>query len=161
MSIISLVKRSILAMSFALPMLAAVPAQAQGDGPLSTCLEQSGREAAAFEACLVQHQEELQALYNLPADWLAQVHAYVQAHPEAWDRLEDVADRLENRRDRAENARDRHEDWLDQREDQRDDQVNLEDILDRREDVRDRAEDRLDRREGVRDRIENRWGRRR
>ncbi len=161
MSIISYVKRSVLAMSFALPLLATVPAQAQGDGPLSACLEQSGREAAAFEACVIQHQEELHALYNLPADWLARMHAYLQAHPEGWDRLEDVADRLENRRDRAENARDRHEDWLDEREDQRDDQVNLEDIFDRREDVRDRAEDRVDRREGVRDRIENRWDRRR
>jgi len=159
-SIISLVKRSILAMSFALPVLAAVPAQAQGDGPLSNCLEQSGREAAAFEACLIRHQQELQALCDLPADWPAQVHAYLRAHPEAWDRLEDVADRLENRWDRAENTRDRHEDWLDEREDQRDDQVDLEDIFDRREDVRDRAEDRVDRREGVRDRIENRWDRR-
>jgi len=160
MSIIPLVKRSILAMSFVLPVLAAVPAQAQGDGPLSTCLEQSGRETAAFDACLIQHQEELQALYNLPADWPAQVHAYLRAHLEAWDQLEDVADRMENRRDRAENTRDRHEDWLDQREDQRDDQVNLEDLFDRRKDVRDRAEDRSDRREGVRDRIENHWDRR-
>ena len=160
MSIIVSVKGSFLAMSFALPLLAAVPAQAQGYGPLRTCLEQSGREAEALKACLVQHQEELRALYDLPADWVARVHAHLQAHPQAWDRLKDVVDRVEDTRVRAENVRDRHEDRLDTREDRRDDRMDLEDVFDRREDVRDHAEDRLDRREDVRDRIEIRWDRR-
>jgi len=153
MSIILSLKRSFLAMSFALPLLAAVPAQAQGDRPLSTCLEQSGREAEAFKTCLIQHQEELRALDDLPADWATRVLAHLQSHPEAWDRLE-------NTRDRAENVRDRHEDRLNTREDQRDDQVDLEDVFEPREDVRDRAEDRVDRREGVRDRAEDRVDRR-
>lgn len=156
MSMISLLKRSLIATSFLLPMLAAVPAQAQGDGPLSTCLEQSGRRAAAFEACLIEHQEELQALYDLPADWVQRLRAYLEAHPLAWDRIEDLADRLENRRDRAENARDRREDRLDRREDRQDDELDLEDLFDRREDVRDRREDRRDWRENARDRFENR-----
>jgi len=78
MSIILSLKRSFLAMSFTLPLLAAVPAQAQGDGPLSTCLERSGREAEALKACLIQHQEERQALYDLPADWAARVHPHLQ-----------------------------------------------------------------------------------
>ncbi|MCJ7677813.1 MAG: hypothetical protein MUO35_08840 [Anaerolineales bacterium] len=170
MSIILSVKRSFLAMSFALPLPTAFPAQAQGDGPLSTCLERSGREAEALKACLIQHQEELRALYDLPADWATRVLAHLRSHPEAWDRLEDVVDRLEDTQVRAENVRDRHEDRLGTREDRRDDRVDLEDVFDRREDWLETREDRhgdtvdledvFDRREDVRDRIENRWDRR-
>jgi hypothetical protein len=143
MSILSFMKRSVLALAFTLSLLAAAPAQAQGDGPLSTCLEQSGRRAAAFEACLIERQQEFRNLCDLPADWTQQVHAYIETHPQAWDRLEDLADGLENRCDRAADARDRREDRLD-----------------RREDVRDRREDRRDRREDVCDRLENRQDRR-
>ncbi len=160
MSIMSYVRRTVLALAFTLPWLAAVPAQAQGDGPLSACLEQSGRQAEAFEACLIEHQQALLEWYDLPADWARQVRARIEAHPEAWDRLEDFADRLENRHDRAENQRDRREDRLDRREDRQDDERNLEDLFDRREDVRDRREDQRDRRENARDRFENRWDRR-
>jgi hypothetical protein len=160
MSIMSLVRRSVLALAFTLPGLSAIPAQAQGDGPLCTCLEESGRQPAALEACLIENQDELQEEYDLPADGAQRVHAYVEAHPQAWDRWEDLADRRENRRDRAENRRDRREDRLDRREDQQDDELDLEDLFDRREDVRDRREDRRDRRENARDRIENRWDRR-
>ena len=160
MSVTLSARRLLLALAFTASLGATVPVQAQGDGPLSACLEQAGREAAAFEACLREHQAELEELYGLSAGWLDRLLGYVQAHPEGWDHFEDLADQLENRRDQAENARDRREDWLDKREDRNDDQVNLEDWFDRREDVRDRAEDRLDRREGVRDRVENRWDRR-
>jgi len=160
MSIMSFVRRSVLALAFTLPWLAAIPAQAQGDGPLSACLEQSGRQAEAFEACRIEHQQELSEQYDLPADWAQRVHAYIEAHPQAWDRWEDLADRRENRRDRAENQRDRREDRLDRREDRQDDELDLEDLFDRREDVRDRREDRGDRRENARDRLENRWDRR-
>ena len=160
MSIVSYLRRSVLALAFILPCLAAVPAHAQGDGPLSTCLEEAGRQPATLEACLIEHQQELQEGYGLPADWAQQVRASLEAHPEAWDRLEDFADRLENRRDRAEDARDRQEDRRDRREDRLDDERDLEDLFDRREDVRDRREDRRDRRENARDRIENRRDRR-
>ncbi len=115
MSILSYVRRSVLVLAFTLPWLAAGPAHAQGDGPLTTCLEESGRQPAALEACLIEHQQELLELYDLPADWAQRMHANLEAHPEAWDRLEDLADRLENRRDHAENARDRREDRLDRR----------------------------------------------
>ena len=138
MSIMSYVRRSVLALAFSLPWLAAIPAHAQGDGPLSTCLGQSGRQPAALEACLVEHQQELLELYNLPADWAQRVRATIEAHPEVWDRLEDFADRLENRRDRAEDARDRQEDRLDRREDRLDDERDLEDLFDRRENRWDR-----------------------
>ena len=40
MSIMSYVRRTVLALAFTLPWLAAVPAHAQGDGPLSACLEE-------------------------------------------------------------------------------------------------------------------------
>ena len=135
-------------MSFALPLLAAVPAQAQGDGPLSTCLERSGREAEALKACLIQHQEELRALYDLPADWARRVLAHLRSHPQAWDRLKDVLDRLEDTQVRAEKVRDRHEDRLDTRKDRRHDPVDLEDVFDRREDVRGRIENPRGRRHG-------------
>jgi len=160
MGMIPFVKRSVMAVSFVLSTLAVVPAQAQGDGPLSACLEQSERQAAALEACLIEHQQEFLELYDLPADWAQRLHAYFATHPEAWDRLEDLADRLENLVDRAENTRDRREDRLDRHEDRQDDELDLEDLFDRREDVRDRREDRGDRRENARDRRENRWDRR-
>jgi hypothetical protein len=160
MSIMSYVRRTVLALAFTLPWLAAVPAHAQGDGPLSTCLEESGRQPAALEACLIEHQDELQEGYGLPADWAREVRASLEVHPEAWDRLEDFADRLENRRDRAEDARDRQEDRRDRGEDRLDDERDLEDLFDRREDMRDRREDQRDRREDARDRRENRWDRR-
>lgn len=151
---------SVLAALFPLLILVPAPALAQGDGPLSTCLAQAAGDAAAFEACLIERQDELADVYNLPADWRARIHDYLAAHPGAWDELEDIADRLENRWDRAENRYDRREDWIDRYEDRHDDQVDLEDVFDRREDVRDRAENRWDRRENTRDRIENRWDRR-
>ncbi len=153
MSIMSYVRRSVLALAITLPWLAAVPAHAQGDGPLSSCLEESERRPAALEVCLIEHQQELQEGYGLPADWAQQVRATLEAHPEAWDRVEDFADRLENRRDRAENERGRREDRLDRREDRHDGELNLEDLFDRREAVRDRRKD-------ARDQFENRWDRR-
>lgn len=79
MSIIPCVRRNVLAASFPLPLLAAFPAQAQGDGPPSMYLEKAGREAAEFEACVIEHHAELQALYDLSADWAAR--------SQAWDRL--------------------------------------------------------------------------
>jgi len=157
MSIISMVRRSVLALALTLPWLASVPAHAQGDGPLSACLEQSGRQAEVLEACLVEHQQELLERYDPPADGAQRVHAYIEAHPHAWDRLEDLIGRLENRRDRADDQRDRREDRLDRREDRLDDKRDLEDLFDRREDVRDQREDRRDRRENARDRLATRW----
>ena len=154
------IAQSILATLVPLLILVPAPAMAQGEGPLSACLAQAAGDAEAFEACLIENQDELIDLYNLPADWQARIHDYRAANPGAWDELENTADRLENRWDRAENRRDRREDWIDRAEDRGDDAVNLEDPIDRREDVRDRAEDRWDRRENVRDRIENRWDRR-
>jgi len=156
MSILNLVRRSVLAAPLALSLLAAVPAHAQGQGPLEACLDAADGQAEAFEACLLDHASELEAEYGLPAGWRARLHDYLQSHPIDWDQLEDLADVLENRWDRAENVRDRHENRIDVWEDRHDDQVDLEDVFDRREDRRDRAEDRWDRREGVRDRIENR-----
>lgn len=144
------------------PVLALIPtpALAQGDGPVGDCLASAAGDASAFEACLVEHQDDLAVLYDLPSDWQARLHAYLAAHPGGWDELEDLVDRFENRRDRFENRRDRREDVIDRLEDRRDDRVDLEDVFDRREDARDRLEDRRDGREGVRDRIENRWDRR-
>jgi len=141
-------------------ILVPAPALAQSDGPLCACLAQAAGDADAFEACLIEHQDELADLYNLPADWQARIHDYLAAHPGAWDELEDLADRLENHWDRAENRRDRWENWIDRTEDRHDDQTDLEDLFDRREDLRDRTENRWDRRENARDRIENRWDRR-
>lgn len=145
------------------PVLAVIPApaSAQGDGPLGACLASAAGDATALEACLVEHQDDLAALYDLPADWRARLRAYLAAHPGRWDEVEDLVDHFENRRDRLENRWDRREDVIDRREDRRDDQVDREDVFDRREDARDRLEDLRDRREGVRDRIENRWDRRR
>lgn len=153
------ITRSVLAALFPLLILVPTPALAQGEGPLSTCLAQAAADTAAFEACLVEHQDELAELYNLPADWRTRIHDYLAAHPGDWDELEDIADRLENRWDRAESHRDRWENRFDRYEDRHDEEVDLEDLFDRREDVRDRAENRWDRREGARDRIENRWDR--
>ena len=160
MKIIPMVKRCILAAPLALSLLTAAPAFAQGDGPFSQCLEEFAGQADAFEACLIEHEVELQASYDLPADWMSRLHAYLQAHPDGWDRIEDVGDRLENSWDRRENVRDRHENWIDTWEDRHDDDTNLKDVFDRLEDARDRAENRWDRRENARDRIENRWDRR-
>jgi len=109
MPIISMVRRSVLALALTLPWLASVPAHAQGDGPLSACLEQSGRQAEVLEACLVEHQQELLERYDLPADGAQRVHAFIEAHPHAWDRLEDLFDRREDVRDQREDRRDRRE----------------------------------------------------
>jgi len=144
MPIISMVRRSVLALALTLPWLASVPAHAQGDGPLSACLEQSGRQAEVLEACLVEHQQELLERYDLPADGAQRVHAFIEAHPHAWDRLEDLIGRLENRRDRADDQRDRREDRLDRREDRLDDECDLEDLFGRRENARDRLATRWD-----------------
>lgn len=160
MKFVPWMKGFVLAAPLAISLLTATPALAQGKGPFATCLAQFRGQVDAFEACLVEHEAELQSAHNLPADWLSRLHDYLAAHPNGWDRIEDIADALENRWDRREAGRDRHENWLDVWEDQHDEQVDLEDLFDRLEDVRDRAENRWDRHEGVRDRIENRWDRR-
>jgi chromosome segregation ATPase len=146
----------------------------QPPGPLTVCLSTAGQEAAAFEQCLEEHAQELEAIFDLPEDWLAQVHQTIASNP-AWrdhyagipDQVEDRLDRRENARDRRENlidrredVRDRAEDRRDRREDRNDDVLDREDIFDRREDRRDLHEDRRDQRENRADRFENRWDRR-
>ena len=55
----------------------------QPPGPLTHCLSTAGQEAAAFEQCLEEHAQELEAIYALPEDWLSEVHQYIASHP-AW-----------------------------------------------------------------------------
>jgi hypothetical protein len=160
MKIMPVVRGCILAAPLALAVWTTVPALAQGEGPFAACLQEYRGEVEAFEACLAEHAAELEASFPLPAGWRSRLHDFLQAHPEGWDRIEDIADRLEDRRDRAENARDRREDRIDAWEDRHDTETDLEDVFDRLEDRRDRAENRWDRRENVRDRLEDWWDRR-
>ena len=143
-------------------------------GPLTSCLSIVGQDALAFEDCLAEQQDALQAAYGLPQGWLAEIHSYLEDNP-AWrgefatlaDRLEDhfdrresVRDRDENRLDHRENVRDRREDRWDRLADRNDEVLDMEDLFDRREDRRDSKEDRTDQRENQLDRFENRWDRR-
>jgi len=160
MKLIPMVERCILAAPLALSLLTAALAHAQGDGPFDRCLEESAGPADAFEACPIEHEAELQAPDAPPADRISRRHASLQAHPDGWDRIEDMGDRLENHLDRREYVRDRLENGIDTWEDRHDDETDLEDEFGRLEDARDRSENHWDRREYVRDRLENRWDRR-
>ncbi|MCJ7513018.1 MAG: hypothetical protein MUO23_08615 [Anaerolineales bacterium] len=67
-------------------LLAAVTPPAPGQPlpettrPLRDRLSIAGRDAAAFEQCLTDHQAALDATHDSPAGWLATVHTSRQDH---------------------------------------------------------------------------------